>query len=139
VIGGKGPVVGARKKYTVIDNGEFVMHNIVVGADSGFNPLLHQETGLAVFVINLVLIQIDSYLDTSLAGFCKREGDFSIGKYIHGNIDEGLGLIDIFNDFFLGIVREREVDFGFGQGGKGYSYTKDEDEKYKNSIFSISF
>jgi len=94
------------------------MHNIVVSADPCFNSLLHQETGLAVLVINLVLIQIEPYFYTSLAGLYKRKGNFSIGKYIHGYIDEGFGLIDIFNDFFLWIVVEGKVDFGFGKGEK---------------------
>jgi len=74
-------------------------------------------------------------------GFYEGKGDFFVGKDIHSYINEGFGLVDIFNNGFLGIVREGEVDFGFGQAGKGYSYTKDEDEdeKGKNTIFSILF
>ncbi len=102
------------------------MHNIIVRTDSCFDSPLHQETGLAVLVFNLVFIQIELYLYTPLLGFYEGKGDFSIGKYIHGYIDGGLGLIDIFNDFFLRIVREGEVDFGFGQGGNRYSYGKDD-------------
>jgi len=94
------------------------VHNIIVSADSCFDSLLHQETGLAVFVINLVLIQIEPYLYSSLAGSYERKGDFSIGKNIHGYINEGLGLVDVFNNGFLGIVRKGEVDFGFGKGRK---------------------
>jgi len=103
------------------------VHNIIVSADSYFYPLLHQETGLAVLVINLVLIQIDSYFYTSLLGFCEREGYFLIGEYVHSYIDDGFGLIDIFNDGFLRVVRKGEVDFGFGKwdkkklGDKNYS------------------
>jgi len=80
------------------------MHNIIAGADSCFDSPLHQEAGLAVSVLNLVLIQIEPYLYTSLLGFYERKSDFFIGKDIHGYIDGGLGLVDIFNDFFLGIV-----------------------------------
>jgi len=115
------------------------MHNIVVSADSCFDPLLYQEAGLAVLVINLVFIQIEPYLYPSLAGFYKREGDFFVGEDIHGYINEGFSLVYIFDDFFLRIVGEGEVDFGFGQGGNGYSYGKDEDEKCKNTKSSISF
>jgi hypothetical protein len=115
------------------------MHNIIVGTDSCFDSLLHQETGLAVFVINLVFIQIEPYLYTSLVSFYKREGNFSIGKDIHGYINKGFGLIDIFDDGFLGIVREGEVDFGFGKGGNRYSYRKNDYEKNKNTKLSIPF
>ena len=59
---------------------------------------------MAVLVINLVFIQIEPYLYASLLGFYKREGDFSIGKDVHGYINKGLGLIDIFDDGFLGII-----------------------------------
>jgi len=34
---------------------------------------------------------------------------------------------DIFNDDFLGIIREGEVDFGFGEGRNRYSYVKNND------------
>jgi len=94
---------------------------------------------LAVLVINLVLIQIEPYLYTSLAGFYEGKGNFSIGKDVHGYVDGSLGLVDVFNNGFLGIVREGEVDFGFGKGGKRYNYGKEEDEKGENTIFSISF
>ena len=59
---------------------------------------------MAVLVINLVFIQIEPYLYTSLLGFYERKGDFSIGKDIHGYVNKGFGLIDIFDDFFLRIV-----------------------------------
>jgi len=65
---------------------------------------LHQETGLAVFVINLVFIQIEPYLYTSLTGFYEREGYFLIGEDVHGYINKCFGLIDIFDDSFLRIV-----------------------------------
>jgi len=55
---------------------------------------------------------------TSLAGFYKRKGDFSIGKDVHRYVDEGFSLVDVFNDGFLGIVQEGKVDFGFCQGEK---------------------
>ena len=139
MVGRKGPVVGARKKYAAIDDGKFVMHIVIVGADSGVNSPLHQKSGLAVFVINLVFIQIEPYLYPSLAGFYKGKGNFFIGKDIHSYVNEGFGLIDIFNDFFLGIVVKGKVDFGFGQGGNGYSYRKNNDEESKNTIFNISF
>ena len=48
-------------------------------------------------------------------------------KDIHRHIDEGFDLVDIFDELFLRIVREVEVDFGFGQGGNRYSYVKDND------------
>jgi len=59
VVGGKGPVVRTGEQYAVIDNGKFVMHNIIVGADSDVNSLLCQETGLAVKIDRLFLIQIE--------------------------------------------------------------------------------
>jgi len=80
------------------------VHNIIVSADSYFDSLLHQEAGLAVFVINLVLVQIEPYLYTPLASFYKRKGNFFIGKDIHGYINKGFGLIDIFDDLFLRII-----------------------------------
>jgi len=88
----------------VVDDGEFIMHNIIVRADSCFDSLLHQEAGLAVLVFNLVFIQIEPYLYTSLLGFYEGKGDFSVGKDVHGYVDGGLGPVDIFDDFFLGIV-----------------------------------
>ncbi|GAG78778.1 unnamed protein product [marine sediment metagenome] len=72
-------------------------------------------------------------------GFYKKEGNFSVGKDVHGYVNRGFGLIDIFDDFLLRIVREGEVDFGFGKGGNRYSYAKDEDEKCKNTKLSIPF
>ena len=73
---------------------------------------------MAVSVINLVFVQIEPYLYSSLAGFYERKGNFFVGKDIHGYINKGFGLIDISDDLFLGIVGEGEVDFGFGQGKK---------------------
>ena len=94
---------------------------------------------MAVSVINLVFIQIEPYLYPSLASFYEGKGDFFVGKDVHGYINEGFGLIDISDDFFLGIVGEGEVDFGFGQGGNGYSYGKDDYEKGKNTKFNVLF
>ncbi|GAG71135.1 unnamed protein product, partial [marine sediment metagenome] len=54
--------------------------------------------------------------------FCEREGDFSIGKDVHGYINEGFSLINISDDFFLEVIVKGEVDFGFGKGGNRYSY-----------------
>jgi len=95
-----------------------VVHNIIVSADSHFYPLLHQKTGDTVGRLNLRSVQIDPYLYPSFLGIYEREGYFFIGEYIHSYIDEGLSLVDIFDDFFLRIVVKGEVDFGFGKGGK---------------------
>jgi hypothetical protein len=111
----------------IIDNGKFVVHNIIVSADSYFYPLLHQKTGDAVGRSNLGSVQIDPYLYPSFLGIYKRKGNFFIGEGVHCYIDEGLSLVYIFNDFFLRIVREGEVDFGFGQSGNRYSDGKDND------------
>ena len=46
---------------------------------------------------------------------------------MHCYIDEGFGLVYIFNDFFVRIVVKAEVGFGFGKGGNRYSYGKDND------------
>jgi len=51
-------------------------------------------------------------------GFYEGERNFLIGKDIHSYINEGLRLVDVFNDSFLWIVIEGEVDFGFSQGRK---------------------
>ncbi|GAJ21444.1 unnamed protein product [marine sediment metagenome] len=63
-------------------------------------------------------IQIYLYLYPSFLGIYERESYFFIGKYVHSYIYEGLGLVDIFDDGFLRIVRKGEVDFGFGKGRK---------------------
>jgi len=115
------------------------VHNIIISADPYFYPLLHQKTGDTVGRFNLRSIQINPYFHSSFLGIDEREEYIFIGKGVHGYIDEGFGLVDIFNDGFLGIVREGEVDFGFGKGGNRYSYGKDEDEKCKNTKVSIPF
>jgi len=103
------------------------MHNIIVSADPYFYPLLHQKTGDAVGRCNLRSIQIDPYFYPLFLSIDEREEYFFIGKGVHCYIDEGFGLVDIFNDGLLGIIREGEVDFGFGQGGNRYSDGKDND------------
>jgi hypothetical protein len=60
-------------------------------------------------------------------GIYEREGYFFIGEYVHRYINEGFGLIDIFDDSFLRVIVKGEVDFGFGKGGNRYSYGKDND------------
>ena len=92
----------------------FVVHNIIVSADSYFYPFLQQKTGSTVGGFNLRSIQIESYFYSSLLGIYERKAYFFIGEYVHRYIDEELSLIDIFNDFFLRIIVEGEVDFGLG-------------------------
>jgi len=48
----------------------------------------------------------------------EREGYSLIGKYVHSYIDEDLSLVNLFNNGFLGIVREGEENFGFGKRRK---------------------
>ncbi len=79
----------------IIDNGKFIVHNIIVGADPYLHPLLHQKTRDAVGGFNLRSIQIDSYLYSFILGIYKGGGYFFISKDIHSYIDEGLGLVDI--------------------------------------------
>ena len=93
------------------------MHNIIVGANSCFDALLHQETGLAVKIDRLFLIKIEPYFYPSFLGFYERQGNISVGKDIHGYIDKVFRLIDILYDFFSGIVVEGKVDISFGKDG----------------------
>ena len=60
-------------------------------------------------------------------------------KDIYRYIDKGLGLIDIFNNFFWRIIVKGEVNFGFGKVENRYNGRKNNYEKSKNTIFSISF
>jgi len=70
-------------------------------------------------------------------GIYEREGYFSISEYVHRYVNEGLGLINILNNGFLGIVREGEVDFGFGKGGKRKLGNENYSQQEKNSYFDL--
>jgi len=115
------------------------MHVVIVGTYSDKYSIFNQHVGLAIWIDRLFLIHEESYLYASFSCFYQGSGNFFVGKDIHGDIYDGFCLIDMFYDFFLGMVVLGKVDFCFGEGGNGYSYGKDNNKKNKDAIFRISF
>ena len=81
----------------------------------------------STYSVSRLLVQKGIKVRISTNNYIMHNKFAIIDKGVHSYIDKGFGLINIFYDDFLGIIREGEIDFGFGEGGNRYSYVKNND------------